>query len=47
MPKNKTIAISLINYNKIKKFGLAGDSFNLAISRLLKTADTSAGSVLG
>jgi predicted CopG family antitoxin len=44
--EKKTISISLENYKKLKRYGLAGDSLNSAISRLFKLADSSAGSVV-
>jgi hypothetical protein len=47
MKARKIIAVSLENYDKIKRYGLAGDSFNIAVSRLIKLADKSAGSVVG
>jgi predicted CopG family antitoxin len=34
----KTIAISAENYDKLKKYGFAGESMNRAISKLLATA---------
>jgi hypothetical protein len=45
MTPRKMIAVSVENYDKIKKYGLAGDSLNLAISRILKMADRSARAV--
>ena len=36
--KLKTIAISEENYNKLKRLGYTGDSFNLVIGRLLDNA---------
>jgi predicted CopG family antitoxin len=45
MAEKKTISISIENYQKLKRFGLAGDSLNLAISRLIEAADRSAGAV--
>jgi predicted CopG family antitoxin len=41
--QKKTIAVSLENYKKLKKYGEAGDSLNLAISRLLESADDAGG----
>jgi hypothetical protein len=38
MSARKTIAISVKNYEKIKKFGFAGESMNHAISKLLARA---------
>jgi predicted CopG family antitoxin len=34
----KTIAISAENYDKLKKFGYAGESMNRAIGKLLASA---------
>jgi hypothetical protein len=42
MKPRKMIAVSVGNYDKIKRYGLAGDSLNLAISRLIELADLSA-----
>jgi hypothetical protein len=42
MKQRKMIAVSLENYGKIKRYGLAGDSFNIAVSRLIELADLSA-----
>jgi len=47
MAEKKTISVSKENYQKLKRFGLAGDSLNLAISRLIEAADRSAGAVSG
>jgi predicted CopG family antitoxin len=38
MSRNKTISISLEHYNELKKFGLAGESMNQAIGKLLHKA---------
>ena len=38
--KKKTIAVSIENYQKLKRYGLAGDSLNSAISKLFKLADS-------
>jgi hypothetical protein len=46
MKPRKMIAISVENYDKIKRYGLAGDSLNIAVSRLIKLADKSAGGVI-
>lgn len=46
MVYKKTISISIENYEKLKKYGFAGDSLNAAISKLFKLAD-SAGGVVG
>jgi predicted CopG family antitoxin len=46
MSQKKTVSISEENYQKLKRFGFAGDSLNSAISRLFKLADRSAGSVI-
>ena len=32
----KTIALSKQNYDKLKKFGFTGESFNTVVGRLLK-----------
>lgn len=41
--KKKTIAVSIENYQKLKRYGLAGDSLNSAISKLFRLADSAAG----
>jgi hypothetical protein len=38
MGARKTIAISVENYDKLKKYGFAGESMNRAISKLLAIA---------
>jgi hypothetical protein len=38
MGTRKTIAISVENYDKLKKYGFAGESMNRAISKLLALA---------
>jgi hypothetical protein len=43
----KMIAVSVENYQKLKQYGSAGDSINVAVSRLLKLADLTAGGVVG
>jgi predicted CopG family antitoxin len=45
MSEKKTISVSVENYQKLKRYGSAGDSLNLAISRLIEAADRSAGAV--
>ena len=45
MAGKKTISVSFENYRKLKRYGSAGDSLNLAISRLIEVADRSAGAV--
>lgn len=47
MSQKKTISVSLENYKKLKKYGLAGDPLNLAITRLIKLADLSAAGGMG
>jgi hypothetical protein len=42
MKPRKMIAVSVENYGKIKRYGLAGDSINIAVSRLIELADKSA-----
>jgi hypothetical protein len=44
--KKITISVSMENYQKLKRYGLAGDSLNSAMSRLFRLADTSAGGVI-
>jgi hypothetical protein len=46
MKPRKMMAISAENYDRIKKYGLAGDSINIAVSRLIELADKSAGGVV-
>ena len=41
--KKKTIAVSIENYQKLKRYGLAGDSLNSAISKLFRLADSARG----
>ena len=43
MKPRKTIAVSVENYGKIKRYGLAGDSLNIAVSRLIELADSAGG----
>ena len=38
MNRNKTISISVENYNQLRKFGYAGQSLNQAIGKLLTIA---------
>jgi hypothetical protein len=38
MSTRKIIAISAENYDKVKKYGFAGESINRAISKLLASA---------
>ena len=38
MKTRKIIAISVENYDKLKTFGHAGESMNLAVGKLLKMA---------
>jgi hypothetical protein len=40
MSEKKTISVSIENYQKLKRYGLAGDSLNSAISKLFKIADS-------
>jgi hypothetical protein len=47
MKPRKMIAVSIENYQKLKQYGLAGDSLNSAISKLFKIADSAAGGVGG
>ena len=42
----KTVSISIENYEKLKRYGFAGDSLNSAISKLFKLADSLAGGVV-
>jgi hypothetical protein len=45
MSAKKTISVSIENYQKLKRYGLAGDSLNSAISKLFKIADSAGGTV--
>ena len=45
MSEKKTISVSVENYQKLKRYGLAGDSLNSAISKLFKIADSAGGTV--
>jgi hypothetical protein len=45
MSGKKTISVSVENYRRLKRYGSAGDSLNLAISRLIEAAERSAGAV--
>jgi hypothetical protein len=47
MKPRKMIAISVDNYYKIKRYGLAGDSINIAVGRLVELADRLRGQVSG
>jgi hypothetical protein len=38
MTRNKTISVSVENYNQLRKFGVAGQSLNQAIGNLLAIA---------
>jgi hypothetical protein len=38
MGKNKTISVSIENYNQLRRFGYAGESLNQAIGKLLAMA---------
>lgn len=38
MTRNKTISVSVENYNQLRKFGYAGQSLNEAIGKLLAIA---------
>jgi hypothetical protein len=38
MTRNKTISVSVENYNQLRKFGYAGQSLNQAIGKLLAIA---------
>jgi hypothetical protein len=38
MNRNRTISISLENYNELRKFGFAGETLNQAIGKLLQKA---------
>lgn len=40
MSGKKTISVSIENYQKLKRYGLAGDSLNSAISKVFKIADS-------
>lgn len=44
MSGKKTISVSLENYQKLKRYGFAGESLNSAISKLFKIADSAGGS---
>ena len=39
MIATKTIAISVDNYNRLKKYGFAGQSLNKAVEKLLAIAE--------
>jgi predicted CopG family antitoxin len=41
--EKKTISVSIENYQKLKRYGFAGDSLDSAISKLFKLADSAAG----
>lgn len=43
MRDKKTVSISIENYEKLRRFGLVGDSFDSAISKLFKLADSAGG----
>jgi hypothetical protein len=38
MNRNRTISISMENYNALRKFGYAGETLNEAIGKLLQIA---------
>jgi hypothetical protein len=40
--RKKTVSMSIDNYMKLKRYGLAGDSFNSVMSKLFQLADKSA-----
>ena len=47
MSGKKTISVSIKNYEKLKRYGFAGESLDSAISKLFKLADAAAGGLGG